>query len=54
LYYHAPICAVMNLIVAMITEISSFALSDVSRAGVLVLLLNTSIIFLLNLSSVFL
>ena len=54
LYYYAPVCAVMNFLVAAATEISSFQMADVWRVGVFVLLLNAAVAFLLNVASVFL
>jgi hypothetical protein len=54
LYYYAPVCAVMNFIVAAATELSSFQIADVWRVGVFVLLLNAAVAFLLNVASVFL
>lgn len=54
LYYYAPVCAVMNALVAVVMEMGSFQMADVSRVGVVVLLLNAGLAFLLNVSSVFL
>lgn len=54
LYYYAPVCAVMNFLVAVAMEFSSFQLADVWRAGVFTLLLNAGVAFLLNVASVFL
>jgi hypothetical protein len=54
LYYYAPVCAVMNFFVAWASEFSSFQWDDLSRTGMGVLLLNASVAFMLNVSSVFL
>ena len=54
LYYYAPVCAVMNFLVAAATEMSSFQMADVWRVGVVLLLLNAAVAFLLNVASVFL
>ncbi|KAG0649005.1 putative sugar phosphate phosphate translocator [Hyphodiscus hymeniophilus] len=54
LYYYAPVCAVMNGIVAVVTEMGTFNMDDVWRVGVFVLLANAGVAFLLNISSVFL
>lgn len=54
LYYFAPVCAVMNFLVALATEFPSFHLSSISRVGLFTLFLNAILAFLLNASSVFL
>lgn len=54
LYYYAPVCAVMNFLVAAATEMSSFQMADVWRAGVWILVLNAAVAFMLNVASVFL
>lgn len=54
LYYFAPVCAVMNFLVAVPTELHKFSWEAVSKAGIVMLILNASIAFLLNISSVFL
>ena len=54
LYYYAPICAAMNGIVALATEMSSFHMANIWQAGVSTLLLNAVVAFFLNISSVFL
>jgi hypothetical protein len=54
LYYFAPVCAVSNLGVAFFTEWPTFQWEDVNRAGVWTLVLNASVAFLLNVSSVLL
>ncbi|CAM1508190.1 Fc.00g050380.m01.CDS01 [Cosmosporella sp. VM-42] len=54
LYYYAPVCAIMNLLVACVTEIPYFKGEDLARTGFGMLFLNAALAFLLNVSSVFL
>lgn len=54
LYYYAPVCAVMNFLIALVTEWSTFELAFVWKAGVVVLVANATIAFLLNVASVLL
>ncbi|KAK4193063.1 triose-phosphate transporter family-domain-containing protein [Podospora australis] len=54
LYYYAPVCAVMNVIVAIGAEANKFDPADLSKAGYGLLLLNAMVAFMLNVSSVFL
>lgn len=54
LYYYAPVCAVMNLIIAIGSEANSFNPADMAKAGYGLLLLNAMVAFMLNVSSVFL
>ncbi|KAF6819153.1 duf250 domain membrane protein [Colletotrichum sojae] len=54
LYYYAPVCAVMNFFVAWASEFSKFKMEDLQRTGVMMLLLNAGVAFMLNVSSVFL
>jgi drug/metabolite transporter (DMT)-like permease len=54
LYYYAPVCAVMNSIVALLTEAGTFKSEDLWRTGVSMLVLNAAVAFMLNVSSVFL
>ena len=54
LYYYAPVCAVMNFLVAAAYEARSFNFADLEKTGFTVLILNASVAFLLNVSSVFL
>lgn len=54
LYYYAPICAVMNFLIAMVTEWTSFEMAFVWKAGVLVLVSNAAVAFMLNVASVML
>ncbi|PHH77980.1 hypothetical protein CDD82_3281 [Ophiocordyceps australis] len=54
LYYYAPVCAVMNLIVAMFAEVPRFQLQHLTNVGFSLLFLNALLAFLLNVASVFL
>ena len=54
LYYYAPVCAVMNLTVALFWEIPSVTMEQVYAVGLGTLLLNASVAFCLNVSVVFL
>lgn len=54
LYYYAPVCTAMNLLVAIAMEFRTFQVSDIYQAGVFTLLLNAAVAFMLNVSSVFL
>ncbi|KAH8664110.1 triose-phosphate transporter family-domain-containing protein [Xylariales sp. PMI_506] len=54
LYYYAPVCAIANIFVAFAAEWDSFQWSDIRHTGLLILLLNATIAFLLNVSSVLL
>lgn len=54
LYYYAPVCAIMNGLVAIVMEMGTFQLVDVWNVGVLTLLANAGVAFLLNVASVFL
>ncbi|KAK3995619.1 triose-phosphate transporter family-domain-containing protein [Cladorrhinum sp. PSN332] len=54
LYYYAPVCAVMNIAIAVASEAGRFDWADLQRVGMGLLLLNALVAFLLNVSSVFL
>ncbi|UKZ46352.1 hypothetical protein TrVGV298_000553 [Trichoderma virens] len=54
LYYYAPVCAVMNFLIALVSELPKFHWEDAARAGFGMLFLNASIAFILNVASVFL
>lgn len=54
LYYYAPVCTVMNIIVALFTEVPKFKFEDLAQAGYGMLLLNAMVAFGLNIASVFL
>lgn len=54
LYYYAPVCALMNFLVAAANphELPSFMMADLWRAGPFLLLANAGVAFLLNIASV--
>ena len=52
LYYYAPICALMNMIVAFWTEVPRFHAEDLWRTGFVMLFLNALVAFMLNIASV--
>lgn len=54
LYYYAPVCAVMNLLVAIPSEVPHFRWEDLASVGLGMLFLNALIAFMLNVASVFL
>lgn len=54
LYYYAPVCTVMNALVAIVTEVPSFQMVDFWRVGIVVFMANAAIAFALNVASVFL
>lgn len=54
LYYFAPICAVMNGLVALFLEFPRLTLDHIYGVGIWVLLANAMVAFLLNVSVVFL
>ncbi|KAI1982508.1 hypothetical protein LOZ55_000290 [Ophidiomyces ophidiicola] len=54
LYYFAPVCAVMNFIVAIFVEFPDLTLAHFQKAGYITLLANAIVAFLLNVSVVFL
>ncbi|KAK7970348.1 hypothetical protein PG996_001221 [Apiospora saccharicola] len=54
LYYYAPVCAVLNGVVALLTEVPRFDWADLERVGLPALGLNSLIAFMLNVASVFL
>lgn len=54
LYYYAPVCAVMNVFVALVVEMPTFKMADLVQLGPWVLIANASCAFLLNVASVFL
>jgi drug/metabolite transporter (DMT)-like permease len=54
LYYFAPVCAVMNGIIALVVEVPVMKMEDIYRVGVLTLVTNAVVAFLLNVSVVFL
>ncbi|KAI0999457.1 hypothetical protein K3495_g8740 [Podosphaera aphanis] len=54
LYYFAPVCAVMNLTVALFWEVPSISMSEVYAVGLGTFFANACCAFLLNVSVVFL
>ncbi|KAM9885114.1 triose-phosphate transporter [Verticillium dahliae] len=54
LYYYAPVCAVTNFFVAAIAEFHRFEYADFEKTGFIILILNASVAFGLNVASVFL
>lgn len=54
LYYYAPVCAVLNFIVAAVVEFKYFDFADLHRVGYTTLGLNCVVAFLLNVAGVFL
>ncbi|KAF2403328.1 TPT-domain-containing protein [Trichodelitschia bisporula] len=54
LYYYAPICALMNGIVALAVEVPVISSADIWRVGVGNLIANASVAFMLNVSLVLL
>lgn len=54
LYYFAPICAVMNGIVALFWEVPKITMPEIYNVGLLTFFLNGLCAFLLNVSVVFL
>ncbi|KAI1480401.1 hypothetical protein K445DRAFT_322123 [Daldinia sp. EC12] len=54
LYYFAPICAVMNGVVALIWEVPQVSIAEVYHVGLFTFFLNGLCAFLLNVSVVFL
>ncbi|KAK0705268.1 triose-phosphate transporter family-domain-containing protein [Lasiosphaeris hirsuta] len=54
LYYFAPVCAVMNGLVALVWEVPKVSMEEVYHVGLFTLFLNGLCAFLLNVSVVFL
>lgn len=56
LYYYAPVCALMNFLVAAANpnELPAFQMADLWRVGPFIMLLNAGVAFFLNIASVFL
>lgn len=54
LYYYAPACAVINGVILLFTELPKMTMADIDRVGLITLLANASVAFLLNVSVVFL
>lgn len=54
LYYYAPVCGAMNLVMVWFTEVSTFKMDDFLRVGPAILLFNAMVAFCLNVAGVFL
>lgn len=54
LYYFAPVCAVMNFVVALVWEIPKCSMEEVYHVGLFTLFLNGLCAFMLNVSVVML
>lgn len=54
LYYFAPVCAVMNVLIALVMEVPSCTMAEIYNVGLTTFFLNASVAFLLNCSVVFL
>lgn len=54
LYYFAPVCAIMNFLVALFWEIPTMTMGDFYNVGFWTLLANAMCAFMLNVSVVFL
>jgi hypothetical protein len=54
LYYFAPVCAVMNGVTALFIEVPKMSMDHIYSVGVLTLVANAVVAFLLNVSVVFL
>jgi hypothetical protein len=54
LYYFAPVCAVMNVIVALFWEVPKCTMAEIYAVGLWTFFLNASVAFALNCSVVFL
>jgi len=54
LYYFAPVCALMNGLVALFLEVPKLSMQQILDVGLFTFLINATVAFLLNLSVVFL
>lgn len=54
LYYYAPVCGVMNLVMVWFTELNTFRVDDFVRVGPSILVFNAMVAFCLNVAGVFL
>lgn len=54
LYYYAPVCAIMNFALVWATEMATFKMDDFVRVGPVILIINATVAFMLNLASLFL
>lgn len=53
-YYFAPVCALMNGVVSLLTEVPRMSMQNIYDIGFVVLVANAMVAFLLNVSVVFL
>lgn len=54
LYYYAPACAAINGFFTLFIELPKMGMDDIYRVGVIVLIANAAVAFMLNVSVVFL
>lgn len=54
LYYYAPACAVTNGVITIFTELPRMTMGDIYGLGVMTLIANAAVAFLLNVSVVLL
>jgi hypothetical protein len=54
LYYFAPVCVVMNCVVALVWEVPAITMEEILAVGAPILIANAMGAFLLNVSAVFL
>lgn len=54
LYYYAPVCAIFNGLTTLFVEAPNMTMNDIYNVGLVTLVLNASVAFLLNVSVVFL
>lgn len=54
LYYYAPICMVLNIVVWLVVEMRVFEVQKLWNLGPGILILNAAVAFLLNVASVLL
>lgn len=54
LYYFAPVCGLMNSVVALFLEIPTMTMANIYSVGIFMLIANAMVAFLLNVSVVFL
>ena len=52
IYYYAPICAVLNFLVALVFEIPKVTMEEVYHVGIPIFAVNGMIAFLLNFAAV--
>lgn len=54
LYFYAPVCAILNMMVAIVFDAPKFEMADLWSVGLGQLVVNASIAFMLNIASVML